>query len=43
MNQKTKEILGITQGKGRIHDFHLFKESMGQAIHRKITLLADSG
>lgn len=43
MNQKTKEILCIAQGKGHIHDFRLFKESMGQAIHRKIMLLADSG
>ncbi|MGQ7307899.1 transposase, partial [Bacillus cereus] len=43
LNQKTKEILGITQGEGHIHDFRLFKESMGHAIHRKITLLADSG
>ncbi|PFB51134.1 IS5/IS1182 family transposase, partial [Bacillus thuringiensis] len=43
MNQKTKEILCIAQGKGHIHDFRLFKESMGQAIPRKIMLLADSG
>ncbi|MBG9503964.1 hypothetical protein ABE44_34420, partial [Bacillus thuringiensis] len=43
LNQKTKEILCIAQGKGHIHDFRLFKESMGQAIHRKIMLLADSG
>nr|WP_307842181.1 transposase family protein [Bacillus thuringiensis] len=38
-----EQNLGITQGKGHIHDFRLFKESMGHAIHRKITLLADSG
>ncbi|WP_341456560.1 transposase [Bacillus cereus] len=43
LNQKTKEILCIAQGKGPIHDFRLFKESIGQAIHRKINLLADSG
>ncbi|WP_428994156.1 transposase [Bacillus cereus] len=43
LNQKTKEILCIAQGKGHIHDFRLFKESMGQGIHRKISLLADSG
>jgi hypothetical protein len=43
LNQKTKEILCIAQGKGHIHDFRLFKESIGQAIHRKIGLLADSG
>ncbi|MGQ7073312.1 transposase [Escherichia sp. SP-MK2] len=43
LNQQTKEILCIAQEKGRIHDFRLFKESMGQTIHRKITLLEDSG
>ena len=26
-----------------MHDFRLYKESIGQAIHRKISLLADSG
>ncbi|MGU3438766.1 transposase family protein [Bacillus cereus] len=43
LNQKTKEILCIAQGKGHIHDFRLFKESIGQAIHKKIRMLADSG
>ncbi len=42
INQITKEIITTAFGKGRRHDFHLFKESktpIGQAIH----LMVDKG
>ncbi|MBJ8024603.1 hypothetical protein JDS90_24035 [Bacillus cereus] len=43
LNQKTKEILCIAQGNGHIHEFRLFKESISKVMHKKISLLADSG
>jgi IS5 family transposase len=39
---ETKEIIAIFQGKGREHDFSIYKRSK-IALHELLVLLADSG
>jgi DDE superfamily endonuclease len=42
MDKKSRKIICTAQGKGRMHDFRLFKESR-TAIHPSIQSLTDSG
>lgn len=42
MDKHTKQIISTAIGKGRIHDFRLFKESK-TAIHPSVKSLTDSG
>ncbi len=42
VNQLTREIICTAFGKGRRHDFHLFKKSK-VSIRQEVLLLADKG
>ena len=42
MNAKTREIICTAVGKGKVHDFRLWKESQ-ISIDKNIELLADKG
>lgn len=43
VNAKTREILCVIDEKGSVHDFTVYKESIGSAISKNITAKADSG
>jgi len=43
MNKNNKEIICINQEKGRVHDFKLYKESIGNKILKNIIIQVDSG
>jgi hypothetical protein len=43
INRKNKEIIDIRQGKGRVHDFELFKATIGASIDESIKVRADLG
>ena len=43
MNFSTKEIVCIANCSGRIHDFALYKSSIGSAVANNIKIKADSG
>jgi hypothetical protein len=36
-------VLSVDQAEGSIHDFQLYKDSIGSAVNPEITLKADSG
>lgn len=37
------QIIDVKQAKGHVHDFHLYKETIGSAISSGIAIQADSG
>lgn len=43
VNRKTRAIIAIAHDKGRIHDFEIYKETVGVAVLETIRFLADSG
>lgn len=43
MNKNNKEIICINQEKGKVHDFKLYKESIGNKVLENIIIQADSG
>ncbi|MDR2635031.1 MAG: IS5/IS1182 family transposase, partial [Clostridiales bacterium] len=42
-NRRTGEIIAIAEGKGREHDFKLFKRTIGGAVSPKTLIEADGG
>jgi hypothetical protein len=42
-NSKTNEIIAIAQAEGSVHDFKLYKESIGSQVADNIKIQADSG
>jgi hypothetical protein len=43
INRKSKEILDVREAKGSVHDFKVFKETIGRAIDPSILIHADLG
>jgi len=43
VDRKDGKILCVAQDTGRVHDFRLYKESVGEAVSGNIRLQADSG
>jgi hypothetical protein len=43
VDTKDGKILCVAQDTGRVHDFRLYKESVGEAVSGNIRLQADSG
>ena len=42
-NRKTNEIIAIAQAEGSVHDFRLYKESIGSQVADDIKIQGDSG
>ena len=43
VNGKTEEIIDVRQGKGKEHDFNLFKRTIGDQVHEEMPVYADLG
>lgn len=43
VNKNTYEIICVDQCEGSIHDFNLYKNTIGNKIRKDIKTLADSG
>jgi hypothetical protein len=43
INRKTREILDVRQRKGSVHDFKMYKETIGMAVAPSIRIDADLG
>jgi len=43
VNCQTREIIAVAQDKGKVHDFKIYKESVGVAVLERVKFLADSG
>jgi hypothetical protein len=43
INRKTREIIDIRQRKGSVHDFKVYKETIGRAVAPSIEINADLG
>jgi len=43
VNGKTKEIIDVRQGKGKEHDFNLFKRTLWGQVHEEMPVYADLG
>ena len=43
MDQQTKVIIDVMQEKGSVHDFKLYKDTIGKDVDESITIHADLG
>jgi IS5 family transposase len=43
VNRKTRQVICVAQDKGSVHDFNLYKKTIGAAIDTDIRVQADSG
>jgi hypothetical protein len=43
MERKTKEILDVQEAKGSVHDFKVYKDSIGSSVSNSIPIDADLG
>ena len=43
VNRKSYEIIAIFQDQGKAHDFKMYKDSVGSAVHKDIKGQGDSG
>jgi hypothetical protein len=43
VNGKTKEIIDVREGKGKEHDFNLYKRTIGDQVHEEMPVYADLG
>jgi len=43
VNRQTYEIIAIFQAEGKMHDFKMYKDFVGSAVHKDIKVRGDSG
>ena len=43
MDRKTHKIIAVSQDKGKVHDFKMYKEKVGSAVSSTVKVQGDSG